>query len=89
MDPAWETYEGTLTIDPPDGFHECQAEFTVVSEWDMGKRADWSRCTLDRWWFYDREQTRATAAALMGEDALRAAEEAAGEAWAETVRFAA
>lgn len=85
-----DTHTGSLIIDAPEGYIEAEATFTIAACWSRRNSRGYrtvdyvSDAELESWIFNGRKQTRETAVALMGEDAVQQSEQFSVEEWRET-----
>lgn len=84
-------HTATLTLDVSEGYSECEAVFEIDAIWSRHRdhhgmrRVDYvNGCTLESWTFDGRQQTRATAVALIGEAEVERQEDLARTSWLET-----
>lgn len=83
-------HDGTLTIDEAEACIEAAATYEIAACWSPRDRRGYRRVDyvsdvrMTGWVFGGRRQTRETAVALAGEDAVSAAEWIAVEKWLET-----
>lgn len=76
---------GTLTLDGREGYVEAPAIYDLAATWVQGDVIV-TGCRLASWIFDGRQQTRETAVALIGEDAVVEHEARAARDWKATAR---
>jgi len=74
---------GTLTIDAPEGYCECPAEFWITAHWDGRRISHLSACKLAEAPFNGRARNRAWWLEVLGHDELRRQEDIALAHWCE------
>ncbi|MCV2449393.1 hypothetical protein [Paracoccus sp. DMF] len=84
-------YTGTLEADVPGGVIDAEAVYEIDAAWSRNRDRYGMRqilhindFCLESWTFDGRQQTRATAVALLGEAEVERQEEFALEAWRST-----
>ena len=84
-------HTGTLVADVNGGMLDAEATYEIDAMWPSHRDRHGMRqilhinsVTLESWLFDGRQQTRATAFALLGEDEVERQEELALIAWRET-----
>ena len=78
-------YTGTLCLDAHEGYCECEAVYEIADIWSQGEPFA-AGVDLISWTFDGRQQTRATAVALIGDGEVQRQEADACEAWLDTAR---